>query len=117
MESNTDKSIYSHVFAVYVYSMDGAVKHLKKYIRLNSHEAISTLGQSFYITERGWRAIGVIDPAERQHFEVKIFPLQDRLNRISELNYRIQELTQERETIALTPQEVQSLGAEVQYTD
>lgn len=95
----------SNVFELYVRSLDCSTKSFNSYIRLNNDEAVVKDGKLIEITEKGWSKIGAIDKHERIYFELKLLTIQDRINIMSELDYKIQGLKEKRHSLELNTDE------------
>ena len=98
-----------NVFEVFTTSLDGNITSFSCHVRLDEEEAIVKNGQLIEITPKGWARLGAHTPYEQSYYKVYLMTLQDRMNKIAELNYRISLLEEEKEYIVLSAEETSLL--------
>lgn len=104
----------SFIFEVYVLSMDGCRKSFIDYIKIKEDDAIVISGKVKYISEDGWKEISKLvgNPSltfdnkhEQSKYHIRYMSLEDRINIVSSIDYQIEELTKQRDMLALSADE------------
>lgn len=98
-----------YLFELYVLSLDGYSKSFVSYVRLNSDEAIVNDNGCILVTDAGWRKMSVDD---REYYRLHLMTSIDRINRMSEIDYRIQQLQDERRQLEFNADEALFLEEE-----